>query len=140
MKYKFRRYIIKQRLHWATNNIFRCLKVKKKRRYHFWPRQNNGELLATQYFVVQNISFLDLGNENQVSSPNVICNYNSAMKLNFRRLISLEFILQRRNLIFVAECNEYGRFFINIQVMKIDFRPFLKFRQRKSNFVAQCNL
>jgi hypothetical protein len=43
----------------------------------------------------------------RLSSANVICNYNSATKLNFRRLISLEFTLWRRNLIFVAECNEY---------------------------------
>jgi hypothetical protein len=61
-----------------------------------------------KYFVAQNITFLDLGDENQVSSPNVICNYNSATKLNFRRLISLEFTLWRRNLIFVTKCNEYG--------------------------------
>ena len=52
--------------------------------------------------------FKHLGNENQISSPNVICNYNSATELNFRCLISLEFTLWRRNLIFVAECNEYG--------------------------------
>ena len=28
-----------------------------------------------------------LGDKNQISSPNVICNYNSATKLNFRRLM-----------------------------------------------------
>jgi hypothetical protein len=37
--------------------------------------------------------FKDLGDENQVSSPYVISNYNSATKPNFRRLISLEFTL-----------------------------------------------
>jgi hypothetical protein len=73
-----------------------------------------------KYFVAQNISFLDLGDENQVSSPNVICNYNLATKLNFRRLISLEFTLWRRNLIFVAECNEYGAKNVSLPVFSLN--------------------
>ena len=84
------------------------------------PRQNNGGLLATKYFVSQNISFLDLGNENQVSLPNVICNYNSVTKLNFRRLMSLEFTLWRQNLIFVAECNEYRAKNVNLLVFSLN--------------------
>ena len=64
--------------------------------------------------------FKHLGDENQFSSPNVICNYNSVMKLNFRRLISLEFTLWRRNLIFVAECNEYGAKNVSLPVVSLN--------------------
>ena len=61
-----------------------------------------------KYFVAKNISFLDLGDENKVSSPYVICIDNSVTKLYFRRPISLVFILGRRNMLFVAQ---YGFFF-----------------------------
>ena len=73
-----------------------------------------------KFFVTQNISFLDLGNENQVPLPNVICNYNSATKLNFCRLISLEFTLWRQNLIFIAECNEYGAKNVSLPVVSLN--------------------
>jgi hypothetical protein len=56
----------------------------------------------------------------RLSLANVICNYNSATKLNFRRLISLEFTLWRQNLIFIAECNEYGVKNISLQVFSLN--------------------
>ena len=52
-KFIFHRLIVKHKLHMATNNYFRHLKVKKM-------LQNNGGKLATKYFVTKNISFLDL--------------------------------------------------------------------------------
>jgi hypothetical protein len=58
--------------------------------------------------------------QKSILSPNVICNYNLATKLNFRRLLSLEFTLWRRNLIFVAECNEYGVKNISLQVFSLN--------------------
>ena len=76
--------------------------------------------LELQLMYVINISFLDLGNVNQVSSPNVICNYNWATKLNFRRLISLEFTLWRWNLISIAECNEYGAKNVSLRIFSLN--------------------
>ena len=100
--------------------------------------------MATKYYIAKNISFLDLGDENKVSSPHVICIYNSATKLYFRRPISLVFILWRRNMLFIAQ---YGFFFLRFrrQIFFFFFLSpnvclFIRFWRRKPNFVAQCNL
>jgi hypothetical protein len=66
----------------------------------------------------------------RLSSANVICDYNSATKLNFCRLISLEFILWRRNLISSPNV-------MNMMPKMLLSRFFLEiFRRRKSIFVT----
>jgi hypothetical protein len=54
--------------------------------------------------------FKHLGDE----KTNAICNYNSVTKLNFRRLISIEFTLLATKFDFRRRCNGYGanRFFL----------------------------
>ena len=70
----------------------------------------------------------------------VICNYNLATKLNFRHPISLVFTLWRRNLIFVAQCNECSEYGAKNVSLLFFFFFFCYDLGNENQFVAQCNL